>query len=84
MRTILDSGNREGGFQLIYSLLEQIMAEMKAAKAPQFTIILDAAELSFWKVAHLESKQRNICTNTNTCQDYLLVITFSDELLFRM
>jgi len=56
VRKMIEAGLKQDAIKYIRQLLCTIMKEMREQHARQFVVILDSAELTFWKVAHLESK----------------------------
>ena len=62
IRKKLEIGLKEDGFRYLHRLLEEIMYQIekkKGEKVTQFVAILDSAGLTFYKIAHIESKWRN-------------------------
>lgn len=54
-RKILSMGYKEDSCRFMYKVLEIIMEKCKARGVTQFHVIVDYAELTFWKVAHWDS-----------------------------
>lgn len=55
IRAMLEKGNKEEMLKYIYVCLERLVSEIKKA-GEQFTIIIDLEGMTYWKVAHYESK----------------------------
>ncbi|ODN05090.1 SEC14-like protein 2 [Orchesella cincta] len=54
-RKILGQGYKDDGVRFMYKTLEMIMDQCRQLGVTQFRVIVDYAELSFWKVAHWDS-----------------------------
>jgi len=60
VRKLIEMGHKEVCFKHMYRLLEDMMFEINKRsdkKVTQFVVILDSAELTFRKIAHLETVQ---------------------------
>jgi len=54
-RKILQKNHKDDCCRYMYKTLEIIMDKVKELGVTQFHVVLDVAELSFWKVAHWDS-----------------------------
>lgn len=55
IREMIEKGHRDEMLQYIYVVLERLIAEVEKT-GEQFTMVVDLEGMTYWKVAHLESK----------------------------
>lgn len=56
VRRVLERGMRDESLRHCHQLLEHIQDQILKSGKRQFSVVMDSAGMTFWKVAHLESK----------------------------
>ncbi|ODN05657.1 SEC14-like protein 2 [Orchesella cincta] len=60
VRRVLERGLKEESLRHCHQLLENIMLQLHKSGKKQFTVVMDSSDMTFWKVAHLETIETSI------------------------
>lgn len=70
---MVDAGYRASMEQQIFVVMERMIYEIEQTPQDKFTLIVDNADLSYWKLVHYQCKFADIyadldsCINLETC-----------------